>query len=103
VIGTSISIKASHHGRRTVYYGPAVKKLSPWLTITSVGEAAHDATNNYRRYSEHTVSLRKCSDIRIRIDETGMIYYSPNIEEHWKPRIVDSAQTPWLSTVLRIR
>lgn len=52
-------LKASHHGRKTGYYGPAVKAMSPWLTITSVAEAEHDATPSYRRYSDYTVSLRK--------------------------------------------
>ncbi len=79
-------LKASHHGRKTGCYGPAVKEMSPWLTITSVGEAEHDATDTYRRYSEHTVSLRKCGDIKITIDDTGKLLYSPNIEAHWKPR-----------------
>jgi len=83
-------LKASHHWRKTGYYCPAVKKMSPWLTITSVGEAAHDATANYRRYSEHTVSLRRSGDIRIRVDEAGKLYYSPNVEEHWKPMLVQS-------------
>lgn len=27
-------LKASHHGRKSGYYGPAVKEMSPWLTIT---------------------------------------------------------------------
>ena len=85
-------LKASHHGRKTGYYGPAVKKMSPWLTITSVGEVEHDATPNYRRYSEHTVSLRKSGDVIITIEDDGMLYYSRNIEEHWKPRITDSSQ-----------
>jgi hypothetical protein len=77
-------------GRKSGYYGPAVKKLSPWLTITSVGEAAHDATNNYRRYSEYTVSLRKSGDIGITIGEDGMLYYSSNIEDHWKQKVFDA-------------
>ncbi|MGH7432332.1 MAG: ComEC/Rec2 family competence protein [Candidatus Methylomirabilales bacterium] len=79
-------LKASHHGRKSGYYGPAVKAMSPWLAITSVADAEHDATENYRRYSEHTVSLRKAGDIRITIEEDGMLYYSRNAEEHWKPR-----------------
>jgi len=79
-------LKASHHGRKTGYHGPSVKEISPWLTITSVGEAEHDATENYRRYSKHTVSLRKSGDIRITIEDSGKLLYSPNIEEHWKPQ-----------------
>lgn len=80
-------LKASHHGRKSGYYQPAVKEMSPWLTITSVGnEKEHDATENYRRYSEHTVSLRKSGDIRITIEDNGRLIYSPNIQDHWKPK-----------------
>ena len=80
-------LKASHHGRKTGYYGLAVKEMSPWLTITSVGEVAHDATNNYRRYSNHTVSLRKAGDIKITIDDDGTLYYPRKIEQYWKPQL----------------
>ena len=79
-------LKASHHGRKSGYYGPAVKAMSPWLTITSVGPAEHDATQNYRYYSENTVSLRKAGNITIRITDDGMLHYSPNVEEHWKKK-----------------
>jgi competence protein ComEC len=77
-------LKASHHGRRSGYYGPAVKEMSPWLTITSVAARKHDATENYRRYSEHTVSLRDAGDIAITIGDDGVLYYPPHIEEYWK-------------------
>lgn len=81
-------LKASHHGRKTGYYWPAVKEMSPWLTITSVGEAAHDATRNYRRYSTYTVSLRKAGDIKITIYDNGTLYYYPKeIERYWKPQV----------------
>jgi competence protein ComEC len=79
-------LKASHHGRKSGYYGPAIKEMAPWLTITSVGEAAHDATNNYRRYSTYTVSLRKAGDIRIEISDDGTLYYPRHIEQYWKPQ-----------------
>lgn len=79
-------LKASHHGRKTGYYRPAVEEMSPWLTITSVGEKEHDATESYRRYSKHTVSLRKAGDIRITIQDDGKLLYSPNVAEHWKPQ-----------------
>ena len=82
-------LKASHHGRKSGYFGPAVKEMSPWLTITSVGEAEHDATDNYRRYSEYTVSLRKAGDICIEIADDGMLYYPPHLKDHWKPRKTD--------------
>lgn len=86
VVGHVDVLKASHHGRKTGYHGPAVKAMSPWLTITSVAEAEHDATDNYRRYSKHTVSLRKAGDITIRITDDGTLHYSPNIAQHWKLR-----------------
>lgn len=80
-------LKASHHGRKSGYFGKAVKEMSPWLTITSVAnDRKHDATQNYRRYSDYTVSLRKSGDIRITIEDDGTLLYSPNIEEHWKPK-----------------
>jgi beta-lactamase superfamily II metal-dependent hydrolase len=82
-------LKASHHGRKTGYYGPAVKEMSPWLTITSVGEAEHDATENYRRYSTYTVSLRKAGDICIEIADDGTLYYPSDLPNHWKPKRTD--------------
>jgi hypothetical protein len=80
-------LKASHHGRRTGYHGPAVKQMSPWLTITSVTEKAHDATRNYRMYSDYTVSLRDAKDIRIEIADDGTLYYPPHLKNHWKPKV----------------
>ncbi len=79
-------LKASHHGRRSGFYAPAVKEMAPWLTITSVGEKAHDATESYRRYSTHTVSLRDAGDIRITVNDDGTWTYSPNVAQHWKPK-----------------
>jgi len=79
-------LKASHHGRKTGYYRPAVKEMQPWLTITSVGEKAYDATEGYRRYSDYTVSLRQAGDITVTIEDGGRLLYSPNIAQHWKPK-----------------
>ena len=79
-------LKASHHGRKSGYYWPAVEEMSPWLTITSVGEKAHDATENYRRYSDYTASLRKTEDISITIEDNGSISYPSELEDHWKPK-----------------
>ncbi len=80
-------LKASHHGRKSGYYWPAVKEMAPWLTITSVGETAHDATQNYRRFSNYTVSLRDAGDITITVNDDGSWTYSPNAAEHWKPKL----------------
>jgi hypothetical protein len=87
VVGHVDVLKASHHGRKTGYYGPAVKAMSPWLTITSVAEVEYNATPSYRRYSDYTVSLRKAGDIRITIDDDGRMYYDPAaIAQHWKTK-----------------
>lgn len=85
-IGKIDVLKASHHGRKTGYHQPSIEKLAPWLTITSVGEKEHDATESYRRYSDYTVSLRKAGDIQITIADDGRLYYSPNAAEHWKAK-----------------
>jgi len=81
-------LKASHHGRKSGYYQPAVKAMSPWLTITSVGQTEHDATESYRQYSNYTVSLRDAGDIRIQINDDGTSYYWPNLNQHWKAKKV---------------
>jgi beta-lactamase superfamily II metal-dependent hydrolase len=82
-------LKASHHGRKSGYYQPAIKALSPWLTITSVGQTEHDATASYRQYSAYTVSLRDTGDIRIQINDDGKWSYWPiNLNQHWKPKKV---------------
>ena len=56
------------------------------MTITSVADPDHDATRNYRRYSDYTVSLLDAGDIRITIKDDGTLLYSPNTEDHWKPK-----------------
>lgn len=63
--------------------------MSPWLTIPSVTEEAHDATQNYRRYSDYTVSLRDTQDIKIGIDDDGTLYYAPKLENHWRPKLAN--------------
>lgn len=79
-------LKASHHGRNSGYHQPSVKEMSPWLTITSVGQSEHDATRRYRQYSEHTVSMRSFGDIKITIGDDGTLYYPPGLDQHWKDK-----------------
>lgn len=76
-------LKASHHGRESGFHGLSVQEMAPWLTITSVGDKAHDATGRYRKHSAHTVSLRKSGDLRIEIREDGTVYYPESLEAHW--------------------
>ncbi len=85
-VGKVDVLKASHHGRKTGYYSPAVKAMAPWLTITSVGQKAYDATDSYRRYSTYTVSLRDAGDVCIEIGDDGILRYPFHLEEHWKPK-----------------
>lgn len=79
-------LKASHHGRNSGYHQPSVKEMSPWLTITSVGQKEHDATEKYRQYSDYTVSTRFTGNIKITIDDAGTIHYPANLKEHWRPK-----------------
>jgi competence protein ComEC len=79
-------LKASHHGRNSGYYQPAVEAMSPLLTITSVGEKEHDATPKYRRYSQYTVSLRETGSFRIEITDDGRIVYYGDLEKYWRPK-----------------
>jgi competence protein ComEC len=79
-------LKASHHGRNSGYHQPSVEEMSPWLTITSVGQKEHDASEKYRRYSDYTVSTRFTGDIRITIEDDGTLVYPPILKEHWRPK-----------------
>lgn len=79
-------LKASHHGRNSGYYWPAIKEMSPWLTIASVGDAEQDATQKYRQYSDYTVSTRFTGDIKITIHDDGRLVYPAVLEDYWKPK-----------------
>ena len=71
-------LKASHHGRNSGYYQPAVKAMSPAITIVSAGKKPEtDATNLYRQYSKNVWSTRWKGTITITFpDSTNdpMIY-----------------------------
>jgi beta-lactamase superfamily II metal-dependent hydrolase len=69
-------LKASHHGRDSGYYQPAVKAMSPKYTIVSVGKKpSTDASNKYRRYSDNIWSTRWKGNIVFTIDGNGNINY----------------------------
>ena len=80
-------LKASHHGRNSGYYQPAVKEMDPWLTITSVGNPDHDATRKYRQYSSYTASLRNFGNIKITIKDDGTLVYPAGLDQVWKARL----------------
>ncbi len=85
-VGKVDVLKASHHGRKTGFHEPAVQKMSPWLTITSVDDPEHDASDLYRKHSDKTVSLNDAGDIKITIRDDGKLIYPSKIESHWLGR-----------------
>lgn len=58
-------LKASHHGRDTGYYQPAVAVMNPEYAIVSVGKKPeNDASNKYRNHtSKGVLSTRFCGNI----------------------------------------
>jgi len=69
-------LKAAHHGRDSGYYQPAVKLMSPTVTIVSVGKKPEtDASNKYRQYSNYVWSTRWKGNIVFTINDDGKITY----------------------------
>lgn len=67
-------LKASHHGRDSGYYQPAVAAMLPEYTIVSVGKKpSTDASNKYRAYSKNVWSTRWKGDIVVEITKYGQI------------------------------
>lgn len=65
-------LKAAHHGRDSGYYQPAVKQMSPVVTIVSVGKKpSTDATNKYKQYCDNVWSTRWKGNIVLSIDDDG--------------------------------
>lgn len=63
-------LKASHHGRDSGYYQPAVKAMNPNYTIVSVGKKPEsDASNKYRNYCDNVWSTRWKGNIRLEIND----------------------------------
>jgi len=61
-------LKASHHGRDSGYYQPALALMRPGYTIVSVGKKPEqDASNKYRHYSENVWSTRWRGNITVTI------------------------------------
>jgi beta-lactamase superfamily II metal-dependent hydrolase len=65
-------LKASHHGRDSGYYQPAVEIMKPICTIVSVGKKPEtDASNKYRTYSKNVWSTRWKGNIEFEILPDG--------------------------------
>jgi beta-lactamase superfamily II metal-dependent hydrolase len=73
-------LKASHHGRASGYYQPAVAAMKPEYTIVSVGKKPPtDASNKYRAYSNNVWSTRWKGDIVVNIPA----YSQPTIDSEY--------------------
>jgi beta-lactamase superfamily II metal-dependent hydrolase len=71
-------LKASHHGRDSGYYQPAVKHMNPEYTIVSVGKKPEtDASNKYKQYSRNVWSTRWKGNIIFELNQDGTGTYEP--------------------------
>lgn len=65
-------LDASHHGRDSGYYQPAVKVMNPEYVIVSVGKKpSTDASNKYRQYSDNVWSTRYKGNVVFTINDDG--------------------------------
>lgn len=65
-------LDASHHGRDSGYYQPAVKVMNPEYVVVSVGKKpSTDASNKYRQYSDNVWSTRYKGNIVFTINNDG--------------------------------
>lgn len=65
-------LDASHHGRKSGYFQPAVKLMNPEYTIVSVGKKpSTDVSNSYRQYSKNVWSTRYKGNITFEINSDG--------------------------------
>jgi len=68
-------LKASHHGRDSGYYQPAVKLMSPDYVVVSVGKKPKtDATSKYKQYSDNVFSTRWKGNIVFECFKDGSVY-----------------------------
>lgn len=75
-------LKASHHGRDSGYYQPAVKRMNPEFTIVSVGKKPKtDASNKYKQYSKNVWSTRWKGNIRFELNSDGTGTYYTQYEK----------------------
>lgn len=65
-------LDASHHGRDSGYYQPAVKVMNPEYVVVSVGKKpSTDATNKYKQYARNVWSTRWKGNITFTINSDG--------------------------------
>lgn len=69
-------LDASHHGRDSGYYKPALELMKPIYVLVSVGKKPEsDASNKYRNYSDNVWSTRWKGNIYFEINADGSGIY----------------------------
>lgn len=69
-------LKASHHGRDSGYYQPAVRLMNPELTLVSVGKKPETcAANKYKNYSDKVLTTRLSGNIVLNVWPDGTARY----------------------------
>jgi len=70
-------LKASHHGRRSGYYKPALDLMSPTIAVLSIAdECQHEAYEEYAKHCKYLWSTYEKGDITLTITDKGEILYS---------------------------
>jgi len=70
-------LDASHHGRDSGYYQPALEIMKPEFTLVSVGKKpSTDSSNKYLKYSKNVWSTRWKGNIYFEINADGSVTYS---------------------------
>jgi beta-lactamase superfamily II metal-dependent hydrolase len=64
---------ASHHGRKSGYNEEALKAIDPTIVIISTDrlDPAHDAEDDYRRYTHYVYSTRDLGSMWVRMHDDG--------------------------------
>ncbi|PKL67681.1 MAG: hypothetical protein CVV28_05280 [Methanobacteriales archaeon HGW-Methanobacteriales-1] len=76
-------LKASHHGRETGFYEPAVEQMKPKYTIQSVGNTMKpkdDAVKKYKELSKNVITTRWKGNVVIECHEDGRIECTPQFK-----------------------
>lgn len=74
-------LDASHHGRDSGYYQPAVKHMNPKYTLVSVGKKpSTDASNKYSQYCDNVWSTRWKGNIYFELNSDGSVTSNPQYD-----------------------
>lgn len=64
---------ASHHGRKSGYSEKAMEAINPSVVVISTDklDPAHDAEDDYRRWTKHVYSTRELGTLWVRMSDDG--------------------------------